>query len=130
MANLLLIRDLCKKKGVTIRELANRIEITESALQALIKNGSTNTTTLEKISAELDVSAGIFFDNPHSFSMKNVSNNTSSPVIGNDAKIGDHNFNNTQASESLGYQEIIKTYQEHSNKLLSIIEKLTEKYGN
>jgi transcriptional regulator with XRE-family HTH domain len=28
-----------------------------------------------------------------------------------------------------GYQEVIKTYQEHSERLLNIIEKLTKKYG-
>jgi transcriptional regulator with XRE-family HTH domain len=129
MANLLLIRELCKKKNITIRELANRVGIGEAALQSLIKNGSTNTTTLEKISTELDVSAGVFFDNSHSFSVENVSNNTNSPVIGNEAKIGDNSFNNTQTSESISYKEIIKTYQEHSDRLLNIIEKLTEKYG-
>jgi transcriptional regulator with XRE-family HTH domain len=130
MANLLLIRELCKKRNITIRELANRVGIGEAALQALIKNGSTNTTTLEKISTELDVPVGVFFENSHSFSVENVSNNTNSPVIGNETKIGDNSFNNTHTPESIGYQEIIKTYQEHSSKLLNIIEKLTEKYGN
>ena len=62
MANLLIIRDLCKSKKITIRELAKKVEIGEAALQALIKNGSTNTTTLEKIAQVLDVPVGVFFD--------------------------------------------------------------------
>ena len=61
MANLLKIRELCKEKKITIREMANRVGLSEGALQALIKNGSTRTETLEKIAKELDVSAGIFF---------------------------------------------------------------------
>jgi transcriptional regulator with XRE-family HTH domain len=134
MANLLLIRDLCKKKGVTIRELANRVGIGESALQALIKNGSTNTSTLEKISNELEVSPGIFFEVSPKFSIDNVSGNSNSP-IGN-TTIGDNNFYNAQPpiemvikEASYGYQSIIRTYQEHSDRLLNIIDKLTDKYG-
>ncbi|MDR1180999.1 MAG: helix-turn-helix domain-containing protein [Bacteroidales bacterium] len=63
MANLLLIRTLSKERNITIRELANRVGIGEAALQSLIKNGSTNTSTLERIAKELNVSAGCFFDN-------------------------------------------------------------------
>ena len=41
--------------------MANSVGLSEGALQALIKNGSTRTETLEKIAKELDVSAEIFF---------------------------------------------------------------------
>ncbi|MDR2058059.1 MAG: XRE family transcriptional regulator, partial [Dysgonamonadaceae bacterium] len=34
---------------MTIRELASRIGKDESTIQTLMRNGSTNTTTLEKI---------------------------------------------------------------------------------
>lgn len=62
MANLILIRKLCERKKLTIRELAKRIGRDESSLQSAIRRGSTNTSTLEMIAAELGVSAGIFFD--------------------------------------------------------------------
>ncbi|KAA6303184.1 MAG: hypothetical protein EZS26_000787 [Candidatus Ordinivivax streblomastigis] len=35
----------------------------------------------------------------------------------------------TIKNASQGYQDIIKTYQEHMAKLLNIIDKLTDKYG-
>lgn len=62
MANLLLIRDLCERKKMTIRELAQRIGRDESSIQSAIRRGSTNSTTIELIAKELGVSAGIFID--------------------------------------------------------------------
>lgn len=62
MANLEIIRDLCESKKITIRELAQRVGRDESSIQSAIRRGSTNSTTIELISKELGVSAGIFFD--------------------------------------------------------------------
>ena len=64
MANLLLIRDLCERNKIKIRELASRIGKDESSIQSMIRTGSTNTKTLEAIAEVFDVSPGIFFDNP------------------------------------------------------------------
>lgn len=64
MANLLLIRDLCEKNKIKIRELASRIGKDESSIQSMIRTGSTNTKTLEAIAEVFNVSPGIFFDNP------------------------------------------------------------------
>lgn len=64
MANLLLIRDLCEKNKIKIRELAFRIGKDESSIQSMIRTGSTNTKTLEAIAEVFNVSPGIFFDNP------------------------------------------------------------------
>lgn len=62
MANLILIRDLCERKKMTIRELAQKIGRNESSIQSAIRRGTTNSTTIELIAKELGVSAGIFFD--------------------------------------------------------------------
>ena len=64
MANLLLIRDLCERNKIKIRELASRIGKDESSIQSMIRTGSTNTKTLEAIAEVFNVSPGIFFDNP------------------------------------------------------------------
>ena len=64
MANLLLIRDLCEKNKIKIRELASRIGKDESSIQSMIRTGSTNTKPLEAIAEVFNVSPGIFFDNP------------------------------------------------------------------
>lgn len=64
MANLLLIRDLCEKNKIKIRELASRIGKDESSIQSMIRTGSTNTKTLEAIAEVFNVSPGVFFDNP------------------------------------------------------------------
>lgn len=62
MANLEYIRDLCERKKITIRELAQRIGRDESSIQSAIRRGSTNTTTLELIANVLGVPVGVFFD--------------------------------------------------------------------
>ena len=62
MANLLIIRDLCERKKITIRELAQRIGRDESSIQSAIRRGSTNSTTIELIAKELGVSPGVLFD--------------------------------------------------------------------
>ena len=62
MANLILIRDLCEKRKMTIRELATKIGRNECSIQSAIRRGSTNTSTVESIADALGVSAGIFFD--------------------------------------------------------------------
>lgn len=62
MANLFYIRDLCDRKEMTIRELAQTVGRDESSIQSAIRRGSTNTTTLELIAKALGVSAGVFFD--------------------------------------------------------------------
>ncbi len=62
MANLILIRDLCERKKMTIRELAQKIGRNESSIQSAIRRGTTNSITIELIAKELGVSAGIFFD--------------------------------------------------------------------
>lgn len=62
MANLLIIRGLCERKKMTIRELAQRIGRDESSIQSAIRRGSTNSSTIELIAKELGVSAGVFFD--------------------------------------------------------------------
>lgn len=64
MANLLLIRSLCEKNKIKIRELASRIGKDESSIQSMIRTGSTNTKTLEAIAEVFNVSPGIFFDDP------------------------------------------------------------------
>lgn len=62
MANLKLIRKICREQMISIRELANRIGRDESSIQSAIRRGSTNTTTIELIAKELGVTPGVFFD--------------------------------------------------------------------
>lgn len=63
MANFHLIRYFAEKNKITLRELANRIGKKEDALQKIIRNGSTNTKTIEEIAKVLDVPVGALFDN-------------------------------------------------------------------
>jgi len=56
------IRDLCTKHRITLKELAGKIGLTATGLQHILQFNSTNTGTLERISRELGVHPGYFFD--------------------------------------------------------------------
>ena len=63
MANLGIIRDLCRQKKITLKELSKTIGITEHGLQSILRTNTTKIDTLEKIASALDVSPNMFFDN-------------------------------------------------------------------
>jgi transcriptional regulator with XRE-family HTH domain len=88
MANFIVIRDLCERRKITIRKLASMVGKEESTIQAIIKNGSTNTTTLEKIAQALDVPIGYFFDNnPPSSINQNIKGNINAASVYGNASI-------------------------------------------
>lgn len=67
MANLFIIRSLCKRKGITLSRLASDLDITFSGLQSLLSKNTTRIDTLEKIAAYLEVPISAFFpDDPRS----------------------------------------------------------------
>ena len=56
------IKELCREKGISIIELAAKIEVSKQALYSNLKNNSTTILTLEKICNALGVSPNYFFD--------------------------------------------------------------------
>ncbi|MCK8622604.1 helix-turn-helix domain-containing protein [Prevotella sp. E13-27] len=62
MANFQIIRDLCEKKKISIRKLADMVDMKDGSIHNLINTGSTNTATLEAIAKALDVSPAIFWE--------------------------------------------------------------------
>ncbi len=61
MINLGVIKDLCKKNDLSVRKLAEKLDIKPSSLQSAIDNNSTTLSNLEKIANYFDVPVGIFF---------------------------------------------------------------------
>jgi len=58
------IKAICKDKGVTIRELAAKINIHQESLSRVITKNSTSTANLEKIASALGVPISDLFDEP------------------------------------------------------------------
>jgi transcriptional regulator with XRE-family HTH domain len=87
MADFQIIRDLAEKKKITLREIADRIGIGEGAMQKLIKNGSTNTKTIEDIAKVLEVPVGVFFDDFNSSGNHSVTNHGGAASIYGDANM-------------------------------------------
>lgn len=77
MANLLKIKDLAKERKIPLKALAEKIGMTPEALSTMMRNGTTNTRTLEKISEILSVSPSVFFEDDNNkgtedFSLSNL----------------------------------------------------------
>lgn len=72
MANLKKIKDIAKGKRIQIRELSERIGITEAGLHGMIKSGSMKVEVLEKIAKELEVPMTIFLDDTGNYTGNNI----------------------------------------------------------
>jgi len=56
------IRTLAEERGITLSELAERVNMTPTGIGLLIKNNSAMSGNLVKIANELGVPVGAFFD--------------------------------------------------------------------
>lgn len=62
MANLQKIKDIAENKGVSVRDLAERVGIKENQIHVMCRTNSTKIDTLERIAHVLNVSISEFFD--------------------------------------------------------------------
>ncbi len=58
------VKRLCKERGVTQKEIANRLEITAIGLNQILRKGNPNLQTLEKIADALGVTVPELFVAP------------------------------------------------------------------
>ncbi len=65
MANLKRIRDLCDEKRLTLKELSEKIGISQNGLQRIMKDNTTRIDTLERIAKVLDVPITAFFQDKY-----------------------------------------------------------------
>lgn len=101
MANLLLIKELAKRRKIPLKTLAENIGMKPEALSTMMRNGTTNTKTLEKIAEILKVSPAVFFEEQVSnssedFSLSNL-NELKDLINGKD--IHHNNVNNSKVLE-------------------------------
>lgn len=68
----LTIRELCSQKHITLKKLANEINVTENGLQAIFKNNTTSIDTLLKIANYFKVPVGYFFTDDNTSTMNAV----------------------------------------------------------
>jgi len=61
---MLRVKEICKEKGLTIANIANRMGIKPPALSRIINGSNTTTDTLNRIASALDVSISELFDQP------------------------------------------------------------------
>ena len=81
MANLSIIRELCKRKKIPLKELAELLDISEHGLQRILRSNSTKIDTLERIAEILKVPINIFFQEDKNFPDSNLSDFLDSPVL-------------------------------------------------
>lgn len=73
MVYLVKIRELCERKGVTMKQAASGLGMTEQSLHKIIKGNSTKIDTLIAISNYFDVDPAYFFDSSTNEGKDNIS---------------------------------------------------------
>lgn len=63
---MLRVKEIAKQKGLTIADVAKRMDIQAPALSRIINGSNTTTDTLQKIANALDVSIADLFEQPKS----------------------------------------------------------------
>lgn len=61
MAKFQIIRELCSNKGISLKELAERSDISEVTLHSIITKNQGRTTSIEAIAHTLNVPVGVLF---------------------------------------------------------------------
>ena len=130
MANLLKIKDIANSKKIPLKTLAEKVDITPQALSRMMRLGSTNTETLERIAEILGVSASIFFESDDNI---NELNNIHSPM-----SINGHNINGcylndskiieTALSEIASQRKVTEIAQKHISELTAVVLNLTKQH--
>lgn len=128
MANLLKIKELAQEKNIALKDIANEVGITPQALSKLMRLGSTNTDTLERIANKLGVSAAVFFDSPSAGEGQNV---VDSPMTISGHHIKGNRLNDSRIlekalNEIAEHRKIIAKSQEHISELTTAVLQLTK----
>jgi len=121
-------------KELNNNKITNQANLSNGLLGNAFKVGKgLNSDSIEKIlTAYPELNAEWFLTGKGEMMKNNQtmgSNNKQSPIIGHYSPVSDSFKEVIEPKESLGYQEIIKTYQEQTDRLISVIDKLVEKYG-
>lgn len=128
MANLQKIKELAKEKNIAIKFLAENVGITPQALSKIMRLGSTNTDTLERIAALLGVSAAVFFD-PTPASASEVQEVDAPSVInghhikGN--RVNDSRLLDKALNEIAEQRKLLAQSQEHVSQLTAAVLNLS-----
>ena len=116
------IKELCKEKGISIIELAARIDVSKQALYSNLKNNSTTILTLEKICNALGVSPNYFFD----YDTKNPTSNSINLNYGSGIaqySAGNIRTNQTVVSETKAASDAQSLELENLRKELGYLQK-------
>lgn len=60
--NAVKIRELCAEKRISLKELSEKIDITQNGLQSILNNNTTSIDTLLKVCNYFNVPVGYFFN--------------------------------------------------------------------
>ena len=127
MANLQKIKELANEKNIAMQDLASRSGITPQALSRLMRLGSTNTDTLERISDILGVSPAVFFDPLPSVA---ETQEVEAPSVINGHHIKGNRVNDSRLlekalTEIAEQRKLLATSQEHVSQLTAVVLNLS-----
>lgn len=74
------VKRLCKERGVTQKDIADRLEITAIGLNQILRKGNPNLQTLERIATALGVQVVDLFERPADESPTGVCPHCGKPI--------------------------------------------------
>lgn len=107
MHNLSIIRDICVANKMTLKELSERLGMTQNGLQHILNTNTTKIDTLEKIAETLNVSIGTFFLDTNS----DFTNNKELKLL--------HDRIKELEYQLMEKRELISFYKEKLNEMIS-----------
>lgn len=119
MANLQKIKEIAIEKNIAMKTIAEAVDLTPQALSRIMRLGSTNTDTLERIADVLGVSAAVFFAPTEPVS------HVSQQVALNLGQMAGRDITNTTGASDATQQQLIGEISAQ-RKLAENAQKLTE----
>lgn len=110
-ANLVKIKRIAEEKGITFKWLANKVNLSQSAISAIIKVNSTSVDTLIKIADALQVPVTTFFETDFG------TDNSNNGIVGGDFMV------NSQKETGLAIQALIRQLEVKDKQIESLIKK-------
>lgn len=115
MVNLNLIKSLAERQNISIRELADKVGVSENQIHVMCKTNSTKINTLEKIAKVLNVSINYFFDED---------NSSSTSLKADDSLTGLNDHLLLIAKKSLEIRSIEKNLEERRSELNQLLDSI------
>lgn len=119
------IKGILRAKGVSLSEIAEKLDTSLQNLSAALRKDDIKTSLLEKIAVAIDEPVSFFYGETPAGSQATASGDGSTAIAGNGNKV--HEGADKFLTELAAQRGLTEKAMEHNGRLLGIIEQLSKK---